>query len=299
MADPNEINSLIDTGATAFSEFLGGLLLVIFLAIVGALLGPFRWWRASKGLKSIIFGRRFIFVFNPEDRRQKIVTFNPDGTIGEGRNNNENTWKIRRGRLEIYGADKKLYSSFRHDPVSGRLIHTNEANTRSIRNQYLEVMGERAKPPHPLCGVYEAFHLSTAQNGKVVTSVVEIAVDNTDRLVVSVESFQYKYVGEVIADGRIVTLRLEGDGHSEQMTMIFSEPVSPGFNILLGIYGAMTEAFLPACGKILAHKVASRPSCRRIERAECDKKILNFLMKPKNPIVVAKAEPPLLEELPL
>jgi len=102
----------------------------------------------------------------------------------------------------------------------------------------------------------------------------------------------------VIADGRSVTLRLAGDGHAEQMTMIFGEPLSREFDILLGIYGAVTETFVPACGKILAHKVASRPTCQRIERQQCDKRIVNFLTQPENPITVPKVEPPLLEELP-
>lgn len=301
MAGTNEVNSVIDAAATAsgaLSEFLGGLLLVVFLAVVGALIGPFRWWRASRKIKSILRGRRFVFVFNPEGRRRKVVTFNADGTIGEGQNNNEHRWKVRRGRLEIYGADGVLYSSFRHDPVSGKLIHTNEPNTRSIRNQSFDIMGERAKPPHPLCGIYEAMHLSTAQNGKVISSVVEITSDNTDRLVVAVESFKYRYTGDVIADGRSVTLRLSGDGHEEQMTMIFGQPLSGEFDVLLGVYGAVTETFVPVCGKILAHKVASRPACRRIERDQCDRRILNFLMEPANPITVPKVEPPLLEELP-
>lgn len=300
MAATNGVGNLIDAGATAsgaLSEFLGGLLLVVFLAVVGVLVGPIRWWRASRRIKSIIRGRRFVFMFNPEGRRRKVVTFNPDGTIGEGRNNNEHTWKIKRGRLDIYGADGLLYSSFRHDVLSGKLIHTNDPNTRSIRNQSFEIMGERAKPPHPLCGMYEAFHLSTAQNGKVISSVVEITSDNTDRLVVAVESFKYRYTGDVIADGKCVTLRLAGDGHEEQMTMIFGEPLSREFDVLLGVYGAVTETFVPACGKILAHKVASRPTCQRIERDQCNRRILNFLTQPDNPIIVPKAEPPLLEEL--
>jgi len=191
MAVTNGVGSVIDAGATAsgaLGEFLGGLLLALFLAAVGALVWPFRWWRASRRIKAIVRGRRFVFVFNPEGRRRKVVTFNADGTIGEGRNNNEHTWKVKRGRLDIYGADGLLYSSFRHDSVSGKLIHTNAPNTRSIRNQSFEIMGERAKPPHPLCGIYEAFHLSTAQNGKVISSVVEITSDNTDRLVVEVET---------------------------------------------------------------------------------------------------------------
>lgn len=295
------VNAIVHASAItsgALGEFLGGLLLAVFLGALGILVGPFRWWRAGRKLKSIILGRQLVFIFDPEGRRRKIVTFNPDSTIGEGRNNNEHTWKIRRGCLNIFGSDKLLYSSFRHDPVSGKLIHTNSVNTRSIRNQSFEIMGERAKPAHPLCGMYEAFHLSTAQNGKVISSVIEISSDNTERLVASVESFRYRYAGEIIADGRNVTLKLAGDGHDEQMTMIFGEPMSREFDVLLGVYGAVTETFAPACGKIIAHKVSSRPTCRRIERKDCDQRVLTFLMTLDNPIVVPKVEPPLLEELP-
>jgi hypothetical protein len=67
----------------------------------------------------------------------KVVTFLSGGEIGEGRNSNEDTWRIRRGALEVLAKDGKIYSRFVHDKKSGKLAHTNDPDTRSIHGQYM------------------------------------------------------------------------------------------------------------------------------------------------------------------
>jgi len=110
---------------------------VIILAVLAWLLGPLKWPSQKRRLHKIILSdRRFRFVFNPDANRSKIVTFRADGEIGEGQNNNENRWRIRRGKLEILGYDGKLYSRFAYDQKTGRLTHTNDPDCRSILGQY-------------------------------------------------------------------------------------------------------------------------------------------------------------------
>lgn len=82
-------------------------------------------------------------MYCPSKNQSKIVTFLTNGEIGEGKNDNENSWRVRRGTLEILGVDSKFYSSFRFDRKTGHLVHTNDPNSRSILNQYFEPKWQR------------------------------------------------------------------------------------------------------------------------------------------------------------
>ena len=117
---------------------VGGLLLVAAIAVLGWLFGPFKWLWRNRTLPKLIFGRReFILVYQPQDNYSKTVIFLDDGQIGEGKNNNVDTWRIRRGCLEFLADDGKVYSRFGLDKTSGRLACTNDADIRSLFNQYL------------------------------------------------------------------------------------------------------------------------------------------------------------------
>ncbi len=129
--------------STPLGSIISGVLATVIAAGVLAVLawfaGPLRWFVQNRGLRQLISnGRRFHFTFNPTSGQSKTLTFLPSGEIGEGRNQNEHTWKIRRGLLEIFASDGAIYSRFRHDKESGQLRHTNDADLRSIHGQYLE-----------------------------------------------------------------------------------------------------------------------------------------------------------------
>jgi len=129
---------------TVILNILAGVGLIAIIALLSWLLGPLKWPIESRRIRKIILrGRGFCFVFNPEANKSKFVSFLPNGEIGEGRNNNENSWHIKRGRLEILAVDGKIYSRFRHDPVTGRLVHTNDIDTRSIHGQFFVPQWER------------------------------------------------------------------------------------------------------------------------------------------------------------
>jgi hypothetical protein len=109
------------------------------LAGTAWLIGPLRWWIARRNLKKILLnGRKFIFVFNPELKQSKVMTFLPNGEIGEGRNSNEHTWRIHHGKLEIFAFDGLIYSRFVRDKKSGILVNTNDSDARSIHGQYIQ-----------------------------------------------------------------------------------------------------------------------------------------------------------------
>jgi hypothetical protein len=117
---------------------VGGLLLVAAIAALSGLFFPLKWWWRKKELRKLIQRRvEFILVYQPHENYSKTVVFLNNGQIGgEGRNKNEDTWRIRRGCLEFLTDDGKVYSRFRFDKTTGRLACTNDPDLRS-RVRYL------------------------------------------------------------------------------------------------------------------------------------------------------------------
>lgn len=93
----------------------------------------------ERQLRETILRRRFRFVFNPKTGQNKVLTFLPDGKIGEGSNSNEAKWRIQNGRLEIYNGQDELYSRFILLGNLNTLHHTNDPDTKSIKGQYMTV----------------------------------------------------------------------------------------------------------------------------------------------------------------
>ncbi len=87
-------------------------------------------------LRDIVTSSIFRLFFNPPNR-SKPITFEPDGSIGAGRNSNEYTWRVTQSQLEILHEDGRVYSRFSYDPRTASFIHTNDADTHSTRNQYM------------------------------------------------------------------------------------------------------------------------------------------------------------------
>ena len=133
---------------TVISDVLAALITAGVLGILVWFAGPLKWFVRNRQLRQLASnGRRFLFTFNPKTRQSKYVTFLANGQIGEGQNQNEHAWRIRRGLLEIFAADGAIYSRFRHDKGSGHLNHTNDADLRSIHGQYLEPSLVRVTKP--------------------------------------------------------------------------------------------------------------------------------------------------------
>lgn len=124
-----------DTLSATLGTLIGGLL----LAVLAWLVWPLRWQIQGRAIKRLIADERhFNFVFNPSSKISKEVTFLVDGKIGQGRNDNEHSWRIRKGALEIIASDGRVYSRFKHDRSQGTLKHTNDPELRSIPGQYFE-----------------------------------------------------------------------------------------------------------------------------------------------------------------
>ena len=90
----------------------------------------------SDDLSQLLIDRKWRLVFNPP-AGSKTITFNQDGTVGEGQNQNEHTWRIVDRTLELIQSNNQTHSKFIFSKRNSTFIHTNDPNTRSIRNQYI------------------------------------------------------------------------------------------------------------------------------------------------------------------
>lgn len=120
----------------------GALSIVVGALIVaggGYLLWPFRWRVQGKRIRTLIDrDREFIFTFEINPEQTKVVTFNADGTVGKGRNENEFLWRVRRGAFEILGQDNRLYSRFRFERGQNDVLkRTSDPDLRSKQGQSL------------------------------------------------------------------------------------------------------------------------------------------------------------------
>jgi hypothetical protein len=79
----------------------------------------------------------WIIIFNPRTHAQKPISFNPDGTIGEGKNDNEHTWKMIHGELVIFRSDELLQNRFQYDNQTDRFVSINDPSAHGLSGQII------------------------------------------------------------------------------------------------------------------------------------------------------------------
>jgi hypothetical protein len=84
------------------------------------------------------------FVFDAKSKRGKSIRFCDNGEIGEGRNQNEFTWRIKDGYLEVLNSMNEIYSRFRFNKEKMMFEHTNDDDTLSLPDQYIYVRSNAA-----------------------------------------------------------------------------------------------------------------------------------------------------------
>jgi hypothetical protein len=93
----------------------------------------------NKLITNFLTNNSFKLIFDPARNKSKIITFDSGGSIVEGRNDNENRWRARDGRLEILQSDGNVHSRFVYVPTDRSFQHTNDSDTRSLVNQRIEL----------------------------------------------------------------------------------------------------------------------------------------------------------------
>lgn len=96
--------------------------------------------------ESIILSKKYRLFHNPSigPERSKPIKFEPDGKISEGNNNNEHSWRVISGKLELIQADGRVHSRFFYLPDSQIFVHTGDKDTRSKPGQYIIPEGSYA-----------------------------------------------------------------------------------------------------------------------------------------------------------
>lgn len=69
--------------------------------------------------------------------RSKVMRFVAGGGIVEGANENESSWRVRQGKLELLNSEGQVFSRFRFQRGSLMLKHTDCKDTISLPGQYM------------------------------------------------------------------------------------------------------------------------------------------------------------------
>ena len=88
-------------------------------------------------ISEILTSQEWELLYDPIRSGVKDISFQGDGEISEGRNQNEDTWRVREGLLEILRDTGDVQSRFRYDGNSEVFEHTNEDDTLSKRHQVI------------------------------------------------------------------------------------------------------------------------------------------------------------------
>jgi hypothetical protein len=90
-------------------------------------------------LTSLLISHSWELIFQQPDQ-SKSITFLQTGEIEEGQNQNEHSWRIRNHLLELIQEDGHVHSRFNFDTETQRFIHTNDPDTRSIKDQIIHMV---------------------------------------------------------------------------------------------------------------------------------------------------------------
>lgn len=92
---------------------------------------------SQESLSDLLTSKPYRLFFNPQTKRSKRIVFSPDGFITEGNNRNEHKWRVSGGCLEIFQLDGTLHSRFSYDTKEDLFKHTNDTDTKSIKDQFI------------------------------------------------------------------------------------------------------------------------------------------------------------------
>lgn len=92
----------------------------------------------SQTLTQTITTARWMLHLNPRHlKAKKEITFEADGTIGKGRNQNEHTWQTEGDLLDIVRENGDLQNRFSYDSESNSFLCTNVPHAKGIKDQVI------------------------------------------------------------------------------------------------------------------------------------------------------------------
>lgn len=92
----------------------------------------------SPPVPSGLYTKKWVLNYNPSNPTgRKNISFNEDGTIGEGRNGNEYRWSYTNGHLDVWMQDNQLHNRFKYDPNTGQFLCTNDIDAKGNHHQVI------------------------------------------------------------------------------------------------------------------------------------------------------------------
>lgn len=92
---------------------------------------------SDEQLHDFVVSGLFELVHNAKTGRSKIITFNKDGLIGEGRNDNEHRWEIDSGDLLIFTHTDELQNQFEFQRGTSLLTAVDDVEVKAPPNQFI------------------------------------------------------------------------------------------------------------------------------------------------------------------
>jgi hypothetical protein len=108
-----------------------------FVAVLRASQVPMPYPQVEPNLLLVLTSSTWILHFDPP-KGKKPITFEQGGMIGEGRNNNEHSWRLAGNKLEIFNSNGFVFSRFIYDQPLQKWTRTTDPDTKPLPNQYIE-----------------------------------------------------------------------------------------------------------------------------------------------------------------
>lgn len=103
-------------------------------------------------------------------------------------------------------------------------------------------------------GTYEAYICRIRNDGTFLRSAVQIASSLRGFRVIF-NSYRYRYRGQIRLFGHNIFIEMRGPNHEGYMYCVFKEPLGD-FDVLVGVFAAITSTRLPVAGRILMRRTS-------------------------------------------
>ena len=100
-------------------------------------LQPNKMVSPDEKLRKILINGDFELVYNAVANRAKRITFNENGDIGDGRNDNEYRWDVEDDELLIYTHKDELHNQFAYQKDTGQLTAVTDVEVKALPNQII------------------------------------------------------------------------------------------------------------------------------------------------------------------
>lgn len=131
---------------STWSRLAVGVAAGLVAGIVSSVLLKFvditKWRRDVSELRKITLeqrlkGQGWVLNFDPVNDRVKPISFEDNGMIGHGRNNNEHSWQLENDHLVIKRSDNEIQNIFAYRPEEDRFESIGAKDAKGSKRQFI------------------------------------------------------------------------------------------------------------------------------------------------------------------